>query len=212
MGLFDKLFRRNKNLNMDNNTLSKNNNLILKYKSGTKCEVEFSNLSEIILANGNNKMVQEVLVTYTEPDGSFLRKSVMLDPQIVEDKDGNKFYATKEFYENLAKDNKGLVKGFFQKDQLNAIENNYIGHIGVDAKTGAYNRSYDRDLKVYYDDILKNKKEMQQANREQTMQQQLIEQTRRREDIEINYKDSHAEKLDPSMMPEWMKSEDELSI
>ena len=58
MGLFNKLFRRNKN-NIEKDTNEINSNLTFKYKSGTMCEVEFSTMRELKFGDGNRKMVQE---------------------------------------------------------------------------------------------------------------------------------------------------------
>lgn len=198
MGIMD-FFKRNKNNEQMQQNIQNNNQvqgLNLKYKSGATCQVQFTRLYEMSVGhNGQTKLVQEASITYIEPNGEFSQKTVYMDPQQMLAPDGQRVYATELYYKTLAEQNIGLVKGFFQKDQVGAIENNYIGYIGVDPKTGAYNRSYDWDLKSYYDEVLQQKKEMQNYNEEQRFEQSLREQTEKIENIKPNYKTSHAQVL-----------------
>ena len=196
MGLFD-FFKRNKNKEQMQQVQGNEPDLSLKYKSGINCEVKFTELEQKQIANGQTRMIQKAVVTYIdEKTGRIVGgKTVMLDPQLMQDKQGNAFYATKEFYEAKAKENMSLVKGFFQKDQIDAIENGYIGHIGVNSRTGVYNRSYDRELKYVYDEELRNKKIQQSLAQEQRFENELKEQTEKIENIKPYYKDSHAQEL-----------------
>ena len=196
MGIMD-FFKRNKNNEQMQQVRENGPDLSLKYKSGIVCEVRFEELEQMQIANGQTRMIQNAVVTYVDDKTGRIvgGKKVILDPQVMQDQQGNTFYATELYYKTLAEQNIGLVKGFFQKDQVGAIENNYIGYIGVDPKTGAYNRSYDWDLKKYYDEVLKQKKEMQNYNEEQRFEQSLREQTEKIENIKPNVKTSHAQVL-----------------
>ena len=136
--------------------------LSLEYKSGTVCDIEFSTLREIQIIDRNNKkvdrMVQDVVLTYTEPDGSFRRKSVILDPKFLQDEKGNNFYATEMYYRNLASQNREFVERFFEEKEINSIENGYAGYINVYARPEEDIRKYDGELKHHYDEILQEKK------------------------------------------------------
>ena len=118
-----------------------------------------------------------------------------MDPKMVTDEQGNMMYDTRMYYKNLANQNMSLVKGFFLKDQLDNIENGYIGHIGVDPRTGAFNRSYEKDVKEIYDEELRNKKIQYNLTQEERFEKELKEQTEKIENMKPHYKDSHAKQL-----------------
>lgn len=198
MGIMD-FFKRNKNDGQIQQNVQNNNQvqgLNLKYKSGTECQVQFTRLYEMPIGpNGKTKIVQEASITYIETNGEFSQKTIYMDPQQMLTQDGQSVYATELYYKTLAEQNIGLVKGFFQKDQVGAIENNYIGYIGVDLKTGQYNRSYDWDLKKHYDEVLRQDKEVRNLSQEQQFEQSLKAQTKKVEEIQTNVKTSHAQVL-----------------
>lgn len=198
MGILD-FFRRNKNKTkrkVHSNVSPEKQALNLKYRSGTECQVQFADMLEIPVGpNGETKLVQVAEVMYNEPDGTFSKRTIYMDPMQMQDQNGNIFYATDSYYQYLLQQNMALVKGFFQKEQLSRIENNYIGHIGTDSKTGQYTRSYDRMLKVFYDRELTYKKQMKQYNAEQQFEQELRNKTRSINEIGPHIKTSHAQVL-----------------
>ena len=104
-----------------------------------------------MLENGQYKVVQNVSLAYLEKNGRTMFKRISIDPIILQDKSGNYVYDSKTYYENMS-----LIKGFFSKESIESIPNNYIGHIGLDEK-GNYNREYDY-CKVY------NKTDKNQSN------------------------------------------------
>lgn len=200
MGIMD-FFRRNKNKGQmqqvqSNGAVPPAPGLNLSYRSGTQCQVQFTRMFEIPVGpNGQTKLVQEATITYIESNDKFSVKTVYMDPMQMPTPDGEMVYATELYYKTWAQQNQALVKGFFQKDQLSVIENNYIGYIGVDPTTGAYNRSYDHDLKNHYDEDLRQKKAMQKYTDEQRFEQSLKDQTKKIEEIQTNIKTSHAKEL-----------------
>jgi hypothetical protein len=204
---FKGLFKNNKNYARNEGTpyssgygeYIKNVDMSLKYKSGTNLNVKFLPVKSIALENGELKAIQEVELNYVENDGSFSRKVVAIDPIVMQDQYGNYVYDSKEYYNQLLNINKGLVKGFFEKSQVTQIENGYIGHITQD-QYGNYNRSFENNIRNYYDKELEVKKEIRKRERQNSLSEYLKEQTNKIEEINVNYKDSHAEVLTPEML------------
>lgn len=91
-----------------------------------------------------------------------------LDPIITQYENGESYYTTEQYYRNLASQNMSLVKGFFLKDQIDKLENGYIGYIGTDMK-GQYNRSFNPNTKAYYN------KKLYEKNREYNIRHELSE-------------------------------------
>lgn len=176
MKLFN-FFRQKSDIKKYTNT-NDSQDLTLMYKSGTVCKVRFLTLREIELKDGSKKVIQEAEITYTEPNQEFEVKNIIMDPQTIQDEQGNEVNSTKLYYENLAKLNMPLVKGFFQRSQVDALENGYIGYIGTDQNTGKPNRSFDFKINNYFNKILDEKKK---AN---SIKQDLREKTYRNE-VEI---------------------------
>ena len=162
MGIFSGLFNKNNRVGEMNEqhsnryTKDQSNSLKLKYKSGTECTVEFSKFREIIFNDGSKKVVQEVILTYLEKNGEFCSRTVVVDPCIVQTKQGN-IYATEQHYKELSKQNMALVKGFFQKEQLSEIRNGYIGHISYNTETGIPYRAFEPKIKDYFNLLLSEK-------------------------------------------------------
>lgn len=134
MGLFN---RKSKKKSEDN---IPSNDIKLKYSSGIETDVAFGDVIDY-----EGKHLQEVNVTYTE-NGMFNGSKMYMEPHIGQDKDGVAIYDTKKYFKALSKSNRGLVKGFFEKNSINALakdtKTNYIGTIGSD-KNGRPNRNMD---------------------------------------------------------------------
>ena len=114
----------------------------------------------------DGKHLQEVNVMYTT-DGKFVVNKIYMDPHIGTDQEGKNIYNTKEYFTDLAISNKGLVKGFFEKNSVNSMETNYIGSIGKDSQ-GNYNRSMDHVFLRKYKEIVnaeKDQKRLEAENR-----------------------------------------------
>lgn len=180
MGIFSGLFNKNNRVGEMNEqhsnryTKDQSNSLKLKYKSGTECTVEFSKFREIIFNDGSKRVVQEVILTYLEKNGEFYSRTVVVDPCIVQTKQGN-IYATEQHYKELSKQNMALVKGFFQKEQLSEIRNGYIGHISYNTETGIPYRAFEPKIKDYFNLLLSEK------NLENSFKNELRENTYTRE-------------------------------
>jgi hypothetical protein len=163
MGFFDS-FRKNKNNEKSKkNEVQQNNipinDIDLKYSSGTNATVNFGNVIDY-----DGKHLQEVDVIYTD-DGKFVANKIYMDPHIGTDESGKNIYNTKEYFTELAMSNKGLVKGFFEKNSVNSMETNYIGSIGKDSQ-GKYNRSIDHTFLKKYKEIVEAQKEQKRLDDE----------------------------------------------
>lgn len=178
MGIRD--FFRHKTKNNYNNNVPINNyqnikpaDLTFNYRSGITCEVEFLDLKEIRLENGEVKLVQQATIKYIDKEGKFEKKEIVMDPEVVQDENGNYIYDTKQYYQNLSYQNLSLAKGFFDKRTVDNYQNGYIGYIGFDKNTGKPNRSFDQQIRSHFDKILYYKNIQRQAESEKSMRQDL---------------------------------------
>jgi len=157
MGFFDS-FRKNKKDELQQDNIP-NNDIDLKYSSGTNATVNFGNVIDY-----DGKHLQEVDVMYID-DGKFVVNKIYMDPHIGTDQDGKNIYNTKEYFTDLVTSNKGLVKGFFEKNSVNSMETNYIGSIGKDSD-GKYNRSMDHTFLNKYKVIEQAQKDQKRLEAE----------------------------------------------
>ena len=193
MGLRE-FFKRNKsNSNYDYQVQQPD--LSLSYNSGIRCDVNFGNLSQVYDQNGKALYSQEARVIYYMPDGKFISKNIAMDPMTMQDQQGNVYYDTKGYYQYLANGNYNLTKGFFRYEDVEQIQNGYIGKIEWDQKTGNPSRSFDKNLKGYYDMVLESKEYEKKLQEEKRFNDELKNQTVRVDQIKPHVKTSHAEDL-----------------
>ena len=119
--------------------------LSLSYKSGVKTEISFLGVEQIQLDDGTIKKLEGVKINNDMPDGKFENKKYYMEP--IYDKDGNDI--TKDSYIKLLNENKPLVKGFFQIDELKNQSTNYIGYISYN-RQGKPIRAKDRRFEEKY--------------------------------------------------------------
>lgn len=147
-------FSKNKNKVNEISKDSDNLDCRLNYKSGISADISFKDIEQISLDNGNMKMLQAVNVMYNMPDHTFKSKKYYMDP-IFNDNGEN---ITKESYLSLIDSNKPLLKGFFEKNQIDNEHTNYIGSIGYN-DSGKPFRKKDIIFERAYKIMLDRKKE-----------------------------------------------------
>lgn len=129
----------------------------LQYSSGDTATVTFNGTVSI-----EGKTLHNVVVTYVAPDSTFKQKKVLLEPMYRGEND-----VTASYYASLAsKPNENStpeqrkyyndVKGFFKKQQVEALESDYLGALTYDEK-GTPHREYDNDFRTRYAERYKAK-------------------------------------------------------
>ena len=202
MGLRD-FFKRNKKVeNSKYDYRVQQPDVSLSYKSGIRCDVNFGNISQVYDQNGQALYSQEARVIYYMPDGKFISKNIAMDPMAMQDQQGNVYYDTKGYYQYLASTDYNLAKGFFRYEDVTQIQNGYIGKIEWDQKTGNPNRSFDQNLKGYYDMVLESKEYEKRVQEEKRFNEELRNQTVRVDQIKPHIKTSHAEDLSKYRNPD----------
>lgn len=181
----------NKVSNQQGNNYERKYDIKLKYISGITAEALFSGVEQIDLGDGTYKNLEGVNITYFfKKDGSFEGKKYYMEP--VFDENGNDI--TKESYYNIQYTNMPLVKGFFEKEQIDQEPTNYIGMIAYN-KDGKPIRDKDRDFERRYKK-LRDKRLSEMVS----FKEQLEKQTNK--PSEIN---------NPSKIPEEGNPEEDLS-
>lgn len=159
MGLFDRMKKRRMPEYKGNSegNFEEKYDFSVGYNSepnkGIMANGKFSDLEKVTLEDGTEKLLQKLYIMYQNPDGSFDGKDYYMDP-ILEENGENK---TKEFYMQMLKQNKSLLKGFILPSQVLNMPTNYIGKISYNKEKIPF-REIDRHFeKLYKDQIERNK-------------------------------------------------------
>lgn len=129
----------------------------LKYSSGDIAIVTFNGIVEV-----EGRRLHNVVVTYIAPDSTFKQKKVLLEPMYQGDNDVTEsYYASMAVMPNVNSTPEQRkyyndVKGFFKKQQVEALESDYLGALTYDEK-GTPHREYDNDFRTRYAEIYKAK-------------------------------------------------------
>lgn len=138
MGIRD-FFNRFRNRKENKQKVNKSNQekmqypqMSLKYSDGTIADITFMGVVDYQLENGKSSHLQEVYVTYTDPDNKSLKgKSFYIDPIAITDEQGNYVYNSAKYFEELKRNNVGLAKAFFKKQNVVDLPSNYLGSLAI---------------------------------------------------------------------------------
>ena len=213
MGIFD-IFRgkgKEDRTNDNNEEVSRGleQDLILNYKSGDQARVVFKDMEEV-----DGKLLQKAIAWYgrhDKEDAVMVGKELLLEPHIGKDRSGKEVYDTEAYYKYLAQNDKmGAVKGFFQKEQVNVRETNYIGILEFDSQDrairgedGAFLQKYRETYKMRQEEKRRSKQES-----ENNWKKQMEDQVNKIPEGIDNPSD-HATILTPDMFKDWEEEERE---
>lgn len=191
MGIFD--FFKGKNNEPDKDAIEHEEvrNLVMTYSSGIVATVQFKDVTEYM-----GKHIQLATVWYADSekeDARSIGKDFLLEPHIGQDDRGNAIYDTEAYYKSLCENGKrGAVKGFFQKEQVDKRETNYLGVLEFDQE-GRASRKEDKAFLEQYKGVYKEQKESSRQqkidikNRTDEFQEKLSKQAIQVSDDPENY-------------------------
>ena len=158
----------------------------------------------------DGKMVHAASIHYQNPDGTFMGRSVLLEPIMRQSDDGNWIDATEDYYRSLSNRDGSIgaqlsynaVKGFFKKQDIdeNIIGSNYIGNL-AQMENGQYYRHYDSEFREKCMEKRRLEIQAQVEAKRQRDKDFLSSLQSQVETNPVHYKTSHAEHLTREKSP-----------
>jgi len=179
--------------------------LTLQYSDGTVANITFNGTVDV-----DGKIVHAANIQYENPDGTFRGKSVLLEPIMSQDGEGNWIDATEQYYRQMStrdgsretQTSYNAVKGFFKKQDIdeNIIGSNYIGNLAR-KESGEYFRHYDNDFRQKCIQKHMAEKQAEAEAKQQRENAFMADLQKQVETKPVNIKTSHAEHLTPEKSP-----------
>lgn len=149
--------------------------MLLRYASGTEAQITFdSGLTTVQIDESTRRDLQQVKIIYIDREGRIDGKNYFVEPMEQNMSNGTRL-TTKDFYQNLAKQNMPLTKGFFEQKSLASLPTNYIGYIDINSK-GECRRAYDSKFKKKYIDYCQKKDSFEKTQNLDEVQASFIAQ------------------------------------
>lgn len=201
MGFFDRFKKKEEQSQVE----QKLQPLTLQYSDGTVAKITFNGIVDI-----DGKSIHSANIQYENSDGTFRGKSVLLEPIMSQDSEGNWIDATEQYYKQMstrdgsreAQASYNAVKGFFKKQDIdeNVIGSNYIGNLARN-ENGQYFRNYDNNFRQKCIQKHMDEKQAEAEAKQQRENGFMADLQKQVETKQVNIKTSHAEHLTPEKSP-----------
>lgn len=201
MGFFDRFKKKQEEPKIEE---QRKQPLTLQYSDGTIANITFNGSCDV-----DGKILHAANVMYTDKEGSFTSRSLLLEP-ITYEQDGKYIDATEQYYRNMAnRDGSkeaslryGALKGFFKKQQITEekMGSNYIGRVSQ-KETGEYYRDFDYVFKDKNTQRTIAENQARENARIQKEDEFMANLQKQIESKPVNIKTSHAEVLTPEKNP-----------
>lgn len=213
MGILDFFKRKNKDkvesVPEEQFEQPKSEPLVISYDNGIEAKVNFKGI--IIF---DDVALEEAFILYGKTgkdDNTFIGKRVFLEPHAGKDSNGKPAYDTAEYYKSLwQSDKQGAVEGFFQKEQVDARETNYLGILDF-TPDGKSIRREDKIFAAYYKDVYKSLQESEkkiQINAENEFKKAMEDKVNNLPDT-IDNTDATAQILNPELLKDREKNDED---
>lgn len=201
MGFWDRFKKKQEEPKVE----EKRQPLTLQYSDGTVAEITFDGTCDV-----EGKILHAARVVYTDKDGSFATRSLLLEPITSQGENGQWVDSTEQYYRWMAERDGtkeasaryGAVKGFFKKQEITEqkMGSNYIGNV-AQREDGQYFRHFDEGFRRQHTARCESERQTRESAKQQSADaftQNLREQVY---DKPVNIKTSHAEVLTPEKNP-----------